>query len=55
MCIFPSRNCGSENLYLTKADRPFVFRDLDAFTPGISRLVFMLDYARRTTLNAFRG
>lgn len=43
------------DLYLTKADKPFVFRDLSAFTPGVSRLVFMLDYARRTTLDSVAG
>lgn len=43
------------DLYFTEADKPFVFRDLGAFTPAISRLVFMLDYARRNTLNDVQG
>ena len=33
-------------------EKPLVFKDLDSFTPHISRLVFMLEYARQTTLDA---
>lgn len=41
--------------YLNEAEKPYVFRNLEGFAPGISRLVFMLDYARRTTLEAVDG
>lgn len=43
------------DLYLRASDKPYVFRDLNGFSPGVSRLVFMLDYARRSTLDAVRG
>lgn len=43
------------DLYFEQEDKPYVFRNLGAFSPNISRLVFMLDYARRTTLEDVRG
>lgn len=43
------------DLYFEYKNEPYVFRDLDGFSPNISRLVFMLDYARRTTLEDVRG
>ena len=43
------------DLYLKEADKPYVFRDLQGLSPGISRLVFMLDYARRGTLREVQG
>ncbi len=45
----------SPDLYLTREDKPYVFRDLEGFSPHISRLVFMLDYARRNTLSSVQG
>ncbi len=42
------------DLSLKEADKPYVFRDLAAFSPGISRLVFMLDYVRRVTLDSIQ-
>ena len=41
--------------YLNAKDKIYVFRSLDSFSPGISRIVFMLDYARRTTLEDVEG
>lgn len=38
-----------------QSDKPYVFRDLGLYTPHISRLVFMLDYARRNTLESVWG
>ena len=46
---------GVTGTYLNAKDKIYVFRDLDGFSPGISRIVFMLDYARRTTLEAVKG
>lgn len=43
------------DLCFTQEDKPYVFRDLEAFSPHISRLVFMLDYARRNTLASVQG
>lgn len=43
------------DLCFTREDKPYVFRDLEAFSPHISRLVFMLDYARRNTLSSVQG
>jgi uncharacterized damage-inducible protein DinB len=34
---------------------PYLIQDLTGFTPQISRLVVMMNYARTTTLNAVRG
>ena len=34
---------------------PYAFTDLDEFTPHISRLVYMMNYARLTTLQAVNG
>ena len=42
-------------LFFSKADKPYVFRDLTRFSPHVSRLVFMLDYARRNTLESVQG
>ena len=42
-------------LFFRNGDKPYVFRDLEAFSPHISRLVFMLDYARRNTLASVQG
>lgn len=41
-------------LYFRHKDECFVVGDLPEFSPGISRLVFMMDYVRRTTLDAVR-
>ncbi len=43
------------DLLFVQSDKPYVFRDLGLYTPHISRLVFMLDYARRNTLESVRG
>jgi len=43
------------DLYFARADKPYVFRDLEGFSLHISRLVFMLDYARRNTLASAQG
>lgn len=42
-------------LYFRNKDECFVVGDLPEFSPGISRLVFMMDYVRRTTLEAVAG
>ena len=36
-------------------DNPYAFTDLDGFSPYISRLVYMMNYARLTTLQAVKG
>ena len=36
-------------------DNPYAFTDLEDFTPYISRLVYMMNYARLTTLQAVKG
>lgn len=43
------------DLLFVQGDRPYVFRDLGLYTPHVSRLVFMLDYARRNTLADVQG
>lgn len=43
------------DLYFARVDKPYVSRDLEGFSLHISRLVFMLDYARRNTLASVRG
>ncbi len=43
------------DLSFVQEDKPYVFRDLKFYTPHVSRLVFMLDYARRNTLESVRG
>lgn len=42
-------------LYFRHRDECFLVGDLPEFSPGISRLVFMMDYVRRTTLDAVAG
>ncbi len=36
-------------------DNPYAFTDLNGFTPHISRLAYMMNYARLTTLQAVKG
>ena len=36
-------------------ENPYAFTDLNGFTPHISRLVYMMNYARLTTLQAVKG
>ena len=43
------------DLLFARDNKPYVFRDLETYAPHISRLVFMLDYARRNTLADVRG
>ena len=36
-------------------DNPYAFTDLDGFSPHVSRLVYMMNYARLTTLQVVKG
>ncbi|WP_102126709.1 DinB family protein [Deinococcus planocerae] len=42
-------------LYFQHKDECFLIGDLPEFSPGISRLVYMMEYVRRTTLDAVKG